>query len=221
MHFTINIILVIITVLVSIGAFSNQKIMDDLIFYPPMIRRNNQWYRFITHGLIHADAAHLIFNMIALYSFGNGLEENFGCIFGATGKWIYLVLYLGGLICASIPDMIKHHDNYYFRSLGASGAVSAVIFGGVLLTPKAGIGLMFIPITIPGWIFGILYLIVSAYLDKKGGSNVNHGAHLWGAIYGLIFTIIVVYAWSQYDLFQNFKEMLLDPEPYNRLCDFQ
>ncbi len=111
MQFTITLAIVIITCIISISAFSNQKIMDDLIFYPPMIKRN-QWYRFITHGLIHADAGHLIFNMIALYSFCTALETSFGypCLFGNNGKWVFLILYLGGLIAASIPDFIKHKD---------------------------------------------------------------------------------------------------------------
>lgn len=217
MQFTITLALVIITCIISIGAFNNQKVMDDLIFYPPMVKRN-QWYRFITHGLIHGDAGHLIFNMFALYSFGTALETSFSytCLFGDKGKWVFLILYLGGLIFASLPDYIKHHNNYHYKSLGASGAVSAVIFARILLIPKAGIGFAFIPgINIPGYIFAVLYLVVSAYLDKRGGGNINHGAHFWGAIFGLIFTIIAVSAWGGgLDLWENFKEQIQASLPF-------
>ena len=208
MQLSITLILVIITCIVSISGFSSQKVIDDLIFYPPAIKRNNQWYRFITHGLIHGDIAHLVFNIIALYSFGTSLEIIFGfdCVFGPMGKWVYLLLYLTGLIVASIPDLLKHHDNYQFRSLGASGAVSAVIFAKILLEPKSGIGFAFIPgITIPGYIFAVLYLGISVYLDKKGGGNVNHGAHFWGAVYGLVFAFIAVSVWGTLDIMENLR----------------
>lgn len=207
MQLTITLGLVIITVLVSIGAFNNQKIMDDLIFYAPAIKRN-QWYRFLTHGLIHGDSFHLIFNMIALYSFGTGLERVFSqdAVFGPKGKWIYLLLYITALVVASIPDYIKHKDNYYFKSLGASGAIAAVIFGSVVLLPGQGIGLIILPgISIPAYLFAVIYLGVSAYLDKRGGSNVNHGAHFWGAIYGLVFTIAFLLAFTDFDIVANFR----------------
>lgn len=207
MQFTITLILVIITCIVSIGAFSNQKVMDDLIFYPPYVKRKNQWYRMITHGLLHADAAHLIFNMLALYSFGTVLETLFkaDCLFGENGKWVYLLLYVSALVVASIPDLIKHHDNYYFRSLGASGAVSAVVFSTILIHPKIGISFFLLPVQIPGYIFAVLYLGISAYLDRRGGSNINHGAHFWGAIYGLVFTAIAINAWGEMNIIDNLR----------------
>src|SRR5205085_12089996 len=109
---SLTLIIVIITCIVSISAFNNPRITDDLIFYGPAITERKQWYRLLTHGLIHADAAHLIFNMIALYSFGTGLETAFSasCLFGKLGKIIFLVLYITALAAASIPDLIKHKD---------------------------------------------------------------------------------------------------------------
>lgn len=213
-EFTITLVIVIITSLVSIGGFTNGKIIDDLIFYGPAISRRNQWYRLITHGLVHADAFHLIFNMLALYSFGETLEESFRstCLFGKAGGAMFLILYIGGLIVASLPDLIKHKDDYHFRSLGASGAVSGIIFAMIVLMPTREISLFFLP-HIPGYIFAVLYLIISAYLDKKGGSNINHGAHLWGAIFGLVFTIAAVKFTGQIDLIDNFREQLHSERP--------
>jgi membrane associated rhomboid family serine protease len=216
MEMSITIVIIIVTVLVSIGAFNNQKIMDDLIFYGPAISNRKQWYRMLTHGLIHADAAHLIFNMIALYSFGTGLEKAFSssCLFGSLGKPMYLLLYITALVAASTPDLIKHKDNYHFRSLGASGAVSAVIFASIVILPTIGVGLIFLPVYIPGYLFAVIYLAISAYLDKRGGSNINHGAHLWGALFGLFFTIAFIYAMGQLDLIENLKEQLKADNPF-------
>ena len=213
---SITIVIIIVTVLVSIGAFNNQKIMDDLIFYGPAISNRKQWYRMLTHGLIHADAAHLIFNMIALYSFGTGLEKAFSssCLFGSLGKPMYLLLYITALVAASTPDLIKHRDDYHFRSLGASGAVSAVIFASIVILPTIGVGLIFLPVYIPGYLFAVIYLAISAYLDKRGGSNINHGAHLWGALFGLFFTIAFIYAMGQLDLIENLKEQLKADNPF-------
>src|SRR5690348_7758003 len=137
MQISITLVICIITVLVSIGAFNNPRIMDDLIFYGPSISVRRQWWRMWSHGLIHADAAHLIFNMIALYSFGTGLERAFSsdCVFGSQGKLMYILLYLTALPAASLPDLIKRKDDYHYRSLGASGAVSAVIFASIVILP--------------------------------------------------------------------------------------
>jgi membrane associated rhomboid family serine protease len=102
---------------------------------------------------------------------------------------------------------MAHKDNYYYRSLGASGAVSAVVFVGVFLAPEQKIGLFFIPPIIPGWIFGPLYLILTAYLAKRGGGNINHSAHLWGALYGIAFLIIMCLALhTAFNPFDNFLQ---------------
>ena len=222
MNLSITLIIVIITSLVSIGGFSNPKIIDDLIFHPPSVNRG-QIYRLVTHGLIHADAFHLIFNMMALYSFGEAVETALfsnHCFFGVMGKWVFLLLYITGLVVASIPDLIKHRDAGHYRSLGASGAVSAVVFSSILLLPKLGVGIIFIPgVQIPGYIFAVLYLIISAYLDKKGGGNVNHGAHLWGALFGLIFTFVAVTVFTQINVVENFKEQLQAAKPFLPYCN--
>ena len=209
MQFSITTIIVIITTLVSIGGFSNRKIIEDLIFYPPAVTRQNQWYRFFTCGLIHADWGHLFFNMLSLYLFGQYVEDAFGDLFDVYGKWVYLALYISALLISLLPTFAKNKNNYQYRSLGASGAVSAVIFAGLMLTPTLGIYIFFIPIPIPGFIFAPLYLIISALLDKKGAGNINHSAHIWGSIYGLAFVIIAC-QFIDYPVIKNmFQEIKL------------
>lgn len=193
MQLSITLIIIIITALISFSAFSNQKIINDLIFYPPSIREQNQWYRFFTCGLIHADFGHLFFNMFSLYLFGEFVEKSFASpvLFGEKGRWIYLAMYVLALFVCLLPTFIKHKKDYYYRSLGASGAVSAVIFAGILFAPTAKIGFFFIPPVIPGYIFGPLYLIGSTYLEKQASDNVNHSAHIWGALFGIVFIVIM------------------------------
>jgi membrane associated rhomboid family serine protease len=193
MSLSITTVIIIITTLVSLGAFTNQKILADLIFYPPAISRNKQWYRFFTCALIHADFSHLIFNMLSLFFFGRLVEEVFTTFFPDGGKWIYLIMYISAMLISLLPTYFKHKDNYHYRSLGASGAVSAVIFAGLIIAPTEKIYIFFIPIGIPGFIFAPLYLIISAMMDRKGGDNINHSAHIWGALYGVAFIIAAGY----------------------------
>ena len=201
---TITISIVLLTSVISFTAFSNEKVMDDLIFYPPAITNRNQWYRFITCGLIHADFLHLAFNMYSFYLFGDIVEKSFFTIFGEQGKLVYLILYITALIVSLLPTYVGHQNDYHYRSLGASGAVSAIIFAGIFLYPTLGMGIFPIPFHIPGFIFGPLYLAISYYLANKGQGNINHSAHIWGAIYGIVFLFITSRFMSEYDLLNNF-----------------
>ena len=178
--------------------------MDDLIFYPPAVSKRNQWYRFFSCGLIHADWGHLIFNMLALYLFGRNVEGYFTFAFGNSGKIIYLVMYITALAVSVLPTYFRHKDDYHYRSLGASGAVSAVIFASILFDPMTGIGLFFIPIYIAGFLFGFIYLLISHYLDKRGGDNINHSAHIYGALYGIAFTIVAARLLSETPVLAEF-----------------
>ena len=201
---SITLIIVILTAIVSFTAFSNQKIIDDFIFDPPAIANRNQWYRFFSAALIHGDTFHLAFNMFSFYSFGEYVEANFRILFGPLGSLLYLALYVISQFLCLLPTYFKNKDNYYYKSLGASGAVSAVIFAGIFLAPLQKIGILFIPIGIPGFIFGFIYLAITAYLDRKGGGNINHSAHLYGAVAGIVLLIIFGYAFSQEPILQNF-----------------
>lgn len=202
---SITILLIIITVIVSLIAFGSRKLMDDLIYYPAVIHSKKQYYRFVTYGFIHADLMHLIFNMYAFYLFGEYMEKAFMALFGDTqGLVFYVLMYLLALIASVIPDYAKYKNNYQYRSLGASGAVSAVVFAFIILNPMQGIGLIFIPFLIPGFLFGFLYLVISFFLSKKGGSVINHNAHIWGAIFGMLFLIVFSKIFSGYPVLQNF-----------------
>ncbi len=187
---TVTLIILLLTCVISFVAFSNEKITNDLIFYPTAVTNQNQWYRFITCGFIHADIMHLAFNMYTFYMFGGIVEKAFVEIFYDSGKTLYTILYITSLVACLLPTYFKHKDDYYYRSLGASGAVSAVIFVGIMLYPTMKLEIFPIPVGIPAFIFGPLYLIVSAYLAKKGRGNINHSAHIWGAIFGIVFFII-------------------------------
>ncbi len=214
---TITLIIIIITGIISFTAFNNQKIIDDLIFYPPAITKHNQWYRFFTCGLIHADITHLLFNMLSLYMFGEFVEKSFDTMIGASGqplslfeekgKVLYIVMYVLALFFCLLPTFFKHRNDYYYRSLGASGAVSAVVFAGILLYPTAKLGFFFIPPVIPGYVFGPLYLILSTYLAKQGKDNINHSAHIWGALFGIIFvTVAAAVLKTEYQPLEQFVE---------------
>lgn len=158
MHFSITTAIIIITVLVSLGGFSNHKIIDDLIFYPPAVTKQNQWYRFFTCGLIHADFMHLFFNMLSLYFFGDLVEGSFVQLFGPVGKWIYFGMYVSALLFSLLPTYLKNRNNYRYRSLGASGAVSAVIFAGLLFQPAGTVYFYFFPL--PSFVFCALVFVV-------------------------------------------------------------
>ncbi|WP_180035529.1 MULTISPECIES: rhomboid family intramembrane serine protease [unclassified Acinetobacter] len=183
--FNHTVTIILITVVISLIAFSNQKVMNRLLFWPPALSRG-EYDRFISHGFIHADGAHLLFNMITLFFFGSVIERFYRQYFFDMG---FVLFYLGGLIAAIIPSYLKHKHDTHWASLGASGAVSAVLFAYILFEPWKLIFVFFIPV--PAIIFAVLYVAYSIWSDKRGNSNINHSAHLWGAAYGVIMTIIL------------------------------
>ncbi len=211
MDISITLLIVIVTCIVSFISFSNQDLLNKLIFYPPAVTEQKQWYRFITSGFIHADMPHLIFNMYALYVFGSGeygVEAQFMQIFGSSGRLLYLLMYLLALAACLVPTYEKNKNNSNYRSLGASGAVSAVVFASILFKPLGYMGLVFIPVYLVSFLFGLLYLGVSYWLDKKGGGNINHSAHIWGALFGLVFVFLTCRFIAGYPILSYFIENL-------------
>jgi membrane associated rhomboid family serine protease len=186
--YSITTIIIVLTSIISFLAFNNSRLMNALIFWPPAVSMRNQYYRFVTCGFIHADIMHLAFNMITLYFFGKALELYYMGDLGLE-HYYYPVLYFTALIVANIPSYLKHRDDYNYRSLGASGAVCAVLFAFILLRPWAPI-ILFV-IKMPAIIYALLFLGYSIYMSRRGGDNVNHDAHLWGALFGILFTIAV------------------------------
>lgn len=188
----ITLIIIAITCVVSVMTMQNPELKNRFMFNAYAISHHREWYRFLTHGVLHANFMHLFFNMYALYLFGTFVERAFqlDVLFGKiNGSLIYILLYVGGLIVSSIYSYFKHRDNSSYNALGASGAVSAVVFASILLNPLSKMGLMFIPVMIPSWIFGTLFLVVSWFLARRGVGNIGHDAHFWGAVYGFLLPI--------------------------------
>ncbi len=178
-----------ITIIISLVAFNRRDIFDKLRFNAYAIKHDREGWRFFSYALLHADWIHLFINMFVLYSFGEVVWAYFLFLFEGKAILFFLLLYIGGVIFSVLIDFGIHKDNPNYAAVGASGAVSAVVFSSIILMPTAKLYLFFIPIPIPAAVFGILYLIYSAYQGKRGHDNVGHNAHFWGAVYGITFTI--------------------------------
>ena len=181
-----NLVIIAITCLVSVMAFGNSRLMQDLILWPPAISRDKQYYRLLSYGLLHADPMHLFFNMFTLYFFGRVMEPLYEMVLGPFG---FVIFYCGGLIASILPSYLRNRGNSRYRSLGASGAVSATLFAFILLQPWAKILVFVVPM--PAILFAILYVVYEFWQERQAFDNVNHGAHLWGAAYGVLFTIVM------------------------------
>lgn len=194
-------------------AFNSQEVLSKTIMWPYGVKRYNQYYRFITSGFIHADFMHLFFNMFTLFFFGQNVEIIFTKA-GLGGAIAYLALYFLGLIVSDIPTYLKQKDNYHYHCLGASGAVSAVVFAAIIFNPWGKIYL-YGAIGISAFIYAVLYIVYCITMSRRGGDNINHDAHLWGSLFGLVFTIILIAA-LQPGLFDYILEQLKNPSLLGR-----
>lgn len=177
--------IIAINVVVSlIGLFVQPKVVEVGMMIPYRTIRNKTWYELITSGFVHGSISHLLFNMITLFFFGPILEMQ-------IGEVQFLGLYFTGLIASSIPSLIKQKDNPQYATLGASGAVEAVLFGFILLFPMEFLYLMFIPVPIPALLFGLAFIGYSIYASKQEG-RINHEAHIAGAAWGIFYMLAFV-----------------------------
>ena len=182
----VTLIIIVVTSVVSFVAFKNSRLLNDLLLWPPAITRQREYHRLVTYGLVHADFGHLLFNMVTLFFFGRVMESFFSVRLGAFG---FALFYIGGLVVSILPTYLKNRDNPQYRSLGASGAVSAVLFAFILLAPWQMIIVLVLPL--PAIVYAVAYTAYSIYMDRRGGGYINHSAHLWGAAYGVLVTLLV------------------------------
>lgn len=199
MSFTI--VIVAVTVFISWRAFNDQRLLARLLLWPPAISRNHQYDRLVTYGFVHADWPHLLFNMITLWSFGTQVERIFSGWITPIG---YVLFYLSAIVVSILPTYLAHQRDSNYRSLGASGGVSAVLFAFILFDPWSKLIIFPIPVPIPAFLFALLYVGYSIWMDRRGTGNVNHSAHLWGAAYGVLFTLLLEPA-----VFNHFVQRLL------------
>jgi len=188
--------IIIVTIIISFMCFNNRQLFDKLALSPYRVVHAREWFRLITHGFVHADGTHLFVNMFTFWSFGTYIEK----VFEVTGwgKGNYLLLYFGAMLVASIPDLIRYRNASWYASIGASGAVSAILFTSIFLNPWDKI-LLFAVLPVPGILFGVLYLIYCQYMARRGGDNINHNAHFYGAVFGFVFPLFL-----EPDLFSAF-----------------
>ncbi|WP_057939984.1 rhomboid family intramembrane serine protease [Algoriphagus resistens] len=191
MPLSITVVLIIITAISSFYGINTTSFMERCMFIPYKIKRNNQWERFITSGFIHKDYIHLLFNMFTFYFFGGVVERVLAYKFGVTiGGAVYVVFYLLGIIISDIPTYLKNQDNSYYRALGASGGTAATVFASIIILPLSDICLFGI-LCLPGFALGIMFLIYSAVQARKDSDGINHDAHFFGAVFGIVVILII------------------------------
>lgn len=201
-----TIVLIIITVAISVLAFQNRSMFIRLQFNPYQVIHRREYYRILSHGFIHANWWHLFVNMFVLYFFGSTVELYLGQL-AANGiirypVLIFIVFYLLAIVFAASMSLYRHRDDPWYNSVGASGAVSAVLFFSIFFDPWNMIGVYFIPV--PGIIFAVLYVAYSHYQSKRGGDNIAHDAHLLGAVFGFVFPLFL-----ELELIKHFISKLL------------
>ncbi|MDK2908532.1 MAG: hypothetical protein PWR20_99 [Bacteroidales bacterium] len=185
----ISLIIIIITTIASIIAFYDRRLFDALKFNAAHIQSGNEQWRFISYALLHADWIHLFINMYVLYGFGPVIENYYRFIFGTKGVFYFILLYVGGAALSVIPAYGRNKENPFYNAVGASGAISSVVFAIIIINPFASLSLIFLPISFPAVLFGMVYLVYSYIMARKGDGPIGHDTHFWGGIFGMVFTI--------------------------------
>jgi membrane associated rhomboid family serine protease len=187
----INLLIIAATIGVSLKGFQDKSFFDRYKFNPYTVSKHRDFIRILSHAVLHKDGWHLAMNMYVLYLFGSTVEQflhhQHGVVWGSV---IYIVMYVAAAAAATIPSFVKHSNNIYYSAIGASGAVSAMVFASIIIDPLRGMGILFIPWHIPGFIFGFLYLLLESVMNKRGRTNIAHDAHIAGAAVGVVFIIL-------------------------------
>src|SRR5690606_21608201 len=198
----VTLALIAITALVSWRAFSDRRLLDRMILWPPAVARQREYWRLLTHGFLHADFPHLLFNMFTLFFFGGLIER---LMTGITGSRLtFLLFYLSAIVVAILPSYLKNIGNPRYFSLRTSGAVSAVLFAFIMFKPWSLILVFFVPM--PAIVYAVFYVGYSIWMDRRGGGNINHSAHLAGAAYGVLFMVAMAP-----EVLELFWQQLLNP----------
>ena len=184
-------ILLGVIVIVSLIGFNNRDFTEKYLFYPYAVKHHGENYRFLTHAFLHLDVMHLAFNGLTLFSFGGVLETYLTLKFGMNlGEGVFWIFVITSMLASSLISYFRHQNNPNYKSLGFSGVTSAIVFGSILLFPTMQLGIMFIPVPIPAWLFGLIYLAFEIYADRNKKTNIAHDAHIAGAIYGILFIFL-------------------------------
>ncbi|MBS1537915.1 MAG: rhomboid family intramembrane serine protease [Bacteroidetes bacterium] len=179
----ITYLLIIVNGIFTFIGFSNPGFYSKFLFHTGSIRYQNEYHRLLTSGFLHADWSHLLFNMFSLFYFCRVSESLLGSASTA-------IIYIGSLVAGNVIAYALHYNNNDYRAVGASGAVSGIIFSGVLLMPNSQIGIIFFPIPMPAWVYALIYVSFSMYGMRFGRDNIGHEAHLGGALGGLLLTAV-------------------------------
>lgn len=180
----VAVIIFLFTLGISLYAlYGNQKLYYTWILNPYQVVNNKKYLQLLTSGFLHADVMHLIFNMLTFYFFAFKLEM-------IIGSFMFFVTYLGSLIAGNLYTVWKKKDDYNYGSVGASGAISGVLFSYILFFPTSSLMIFPVPFPIPSWLFGLLYLAWTYYASRHSYDIINHYAHLFGAIGGIVITLL-------------------------------
>lgn len=212
-QFPVTLGLLAATIIISLVAMNNQDVLSKTIMWPYGVKRYHQYYRFLSSGFIHADYFHLFFNMFTLFFFGKAVEYYFSA-YGLGGNIAYISLYFLGLIASDLPTYFKQKDNYNYHCLGASGAVSAVVFAAIVFNPWGAV-YIYGALKLSSFVYAVLYILYCVFMARRGGDNINHDAHLWGSLFGLGFTIALIAA-MQPQLLELLLEELKRPSLFGR-----